>query len=85
MMFVACLPGTFPLLCTRARVPFCSISQCDDVSRDDIITFRAFPWAGALVASPHEDWNRMFCAQEGWVEWPRFEGHKGGSLLPLAE
>lgn len=26
----------------------CSISQDDDVSRDDIITFRAFPWQGPM-------------------------------------
>lgn len=60
----------------------CSISQYDDVSRDDIITFRAFPGAGAHVASPPEDWSRMFWAQEGWVEWPssRCEGLEGGSL-----
>lgn len=26
-----------------------------------------FPWAGARVANPQEDWNRMFWAQEGGV------------------
>lgn len=57
------LPGTFPLLWYKGWSPggpITFVSQCDDVSRDDIITFRPFPWAGAHIASPHEDWSRMF-------------------------